>query len=106
MTHKKNKTKKPMFLCLAAWLASARLACTGVIPRLCRDEGGGGRREGGQERSVREGGWGEEGGGAGEECEGGREWGVGGGMGGGGGGVRVEGLAVPIFFGRTVGGGS
>ena len=45
-------------------------------------------------------GWG--GGGAGEEGEGGREWGVGGEMGGGGGG----GLAVSIFFGRTVGGGS
>ena len=69
-----------MFLCLAAWPASARLECTGVMPRLCREGVGGG--------------------GAGEEGEGGREWGVGGGMGGGGG------LAVSIFFGRTVGGGS
>ena len=54
-----------MFLCLAAWPASARLACTGVMPRLCREGGGGG-------------------GGAGEQGEGGREWGVGGEMGGGG----------------------
>ena len=54
-----------MFLCLAAWPASARLACTGVMPRLCREGGGGG---------------------AGEEGEGGREWGegVGGKKGGGG----------------------
>ena len=69
-----------MFLCLAALPASARLVCTGVIPRLCR--------EGveGQERRVRggESGWLEE------------KW-----EGGGGGG-----LAVSIFFGRTVGGGS
>ena len=50
-----------MFLCLAAWPASARLACTGVMLRLCRERGGG----------------------AGEEGEGGREWGVGGEMGGG-----------------------
>ena len=26
-----------MFLCLAAWPASAHLACTGVMPRLCRE---------------------------------------------------------------------
>ena len=63
----KTKQKKPMFLCLAAWPASARLACIGVMPRLCREGGGGG---GEQERRVREGGGvgGEMGGGGGWRC--------------------------------------
>ena len=51
MTHTKKKTNKkntpPLFLCLAAWPASARLACTGVMPHLCREGGGGGGRRGG-----------------------------------------------------------
>ena len=75
---KKNNKKKPhMFGGLAS-------QCM-FMPRLCR-EGREGSGEGG-----------------GEEGEGGREWGVGGEMGGGGG---IGGLAVSIFFGRTVGGGS
>ena len=96
-TNKKKKTNKnkTMFLCLAAWPANARSACTGVMPRLCslhgREKiggGGGGGGEGGQKRRVREG----ESGGLEEE------WGVGVGWGGGAGGV--------YFCGRTVGGGN
>ena len=79
MTHTHTHTKtttttKRMFLCLAAWPANARSACTGVMLRLCslhvrekrrrgggggkggfvdEDQGGGGGRV--QERRMKEG---------------------------------------------------